>query len=33
MNRMEEIYSEYYDTVFHYLLSLCKEESLAEELT
>ena len=33
MNRMEEIYSEYYDTVFHYLLSLCKGESLAEELT
>ncbi len=33
MDSMEQIYSEYYDTVFQYLLSLCKDASWAEELT
>lgn len=33
MENFEEIYSEYYDTVFQYILSLCKEEDWAEEIT
>ena len=33
MKDFEEIYSEYYDTVFLYTLSLCKNEQLAEEIT
>lgn len=33
MKDFEKIYSEYYDTVFRYVLSLCKEERWAEEIT
>ncbi len=33
MDSMEQIYSQYYDTVFQYLLSLCRDASWAEELT
>lgn len=33
MENFEAIYSEYYDTVFQYILSLCKEEDWAEEIT
>ncbi len=33
MKDFEKIYSEYYDIVFRYVLSLCREESLAEEIT
>lgn len=33
MKDFEKIYSEYYDIVFRYVLSLCKDESLAEEIT
>lgn len=33
MKDFEKIYSEYYDTVFQYVLSLCKDESWAEEIT
>ncbi len=33
MKDFEKIYSEYFDTVFHYTLSLCKDETWAEELT
>ena len=33
MTDFEKVYSEYYDTVFHYILSLCKEEAWAEEIT
>ena len=29
----EKIYSEYYDSVYGYVLSLCEEETLAEEIT
>lgn len=29
----EKVYSEYYDTVFHYSLSLCKDAQWAEEIT
>ena len=29
----EKVYSEYYDTVFRYILSLCKDEAWAEEIT
>ena len=29
----EKVYSEYYDTVFYYILSLCKDEAWAEEIT
>ena len=29
----ERVYSEYYDTVFYYILSLCKDEAWAEEIT
>lgn len=33
MEDFEKIYSEYYDTVFQYVLSLCKEEAWAEDIT
>ena len=33
MKDFEKIYSEYFDTVFQYTLSLCKTEAWAEELT
>ena len=33
MKDFEKIYLEYYDTVFQYVLSLCKDEQWAEELT
>ncbi len=33
MEDFEKIYSEYYDTVFQYVLSLCRDEVLAEEIT
>lgn len=33
MKDFESIYSEYYDAVFQYTLSLCKDEAWAEELT
>lgn len=33
MKDFEKIYSEYYDTVFQYVLSLCREEAWAEEIT
>ena len=33
MEEFERIYSEYYDTVFQYILSLCKDELWAEEIT
>lgn len=33
MKDFEKIYSEYFDTVFQYTLSLCKDETWAEELT
>lgn len=33
MNDFEEIYSEYYDTVFQYVLSLCRDDQWAEEIT
>lgn len=33
MKDFEKIYSEYFDTVFQYVLSLCKDEAWAEELT
>ena len=33
MDNFEKIYSEYYDTVYRYLLSLCKDEAWAEEIT
>ena len=29
----EKVYSEYYDTVFHYILSLCKDKYMAEDIT
>ncbi len=29
----EKVYSEYYDTVYRYILSLCKDEAWAEEIT
>lgn len=29
----ERIYSEYFDVIYHYVLSLCLNESLAEEIT
>lgn len=29
----EKVYSEYYDTVYRYILSLCKDEIWAEEIT
>ena len=33
MKEFEKIYSEYYDTVFQYVLSLCRNEHQAEEIT
>lgn len=33
MKNIEKVYSEYYDVVFKYVLSLCKNESWAEEIT
>ena len=33
MKDFEKIYSEYFDTVYQYTLSLCKDEAWAEELT
>ena len=33
MKNFEQIYSEYYDAVFHYACSLCRDEQLAEEIT
>ncbi len=33
MKDFEQIYSEYYDTVFRYVLSLCRDEQWAEEIT
>ena len=33
MKDFEEIYSEHYDAVFQYVLSLCMDESWAEEIT
>lgn len=33
MKDFEKIYSQYYDTVSQYVLSLCRDEALAEEIT
>ena len=33
MKEFEKIYSEYFDVVFQYVLSLCRDEQLAEEIT
>ncbi len=33
MKEFEKIYSEYYDIVFRYVLSLCRDETWAEEIT
>lgn len=33
MKDFEKIYSEYYDTVFQYVLSLCRDAQWAEEIT
>lgn len=33
MKDFEKIYSEYYDAVFQYVLSLCRDEQWAEEVT
>ena len=33
MKEFEKIYLEYYDVVFQYVLSLCKDEAWAEEIT
>lgn len=33
MEDFEKIYSEYYDAVFQYVLSLCKDEAWAEDVT
>ncbi|MCM1165404.1 MAG: sigma-70 family RNA polymerase sigma factor [Lachnospiraceae bacterium] len=33
MDEFDRIYSEYYDTVFRYALSLCGDEGFAEEIT
>lgn len=33
MEEFERVYSEYYDTVFQYILSLCKDKLWAEEIT
>lgn len=33
MKDFEKIYSEYYDAVFQYVLSLCRDEQQAEEIT
>lgn len=32
MDDFERIYSEYYDTVYRYVLSLCRDESWAEDI-
>ncbi len=33
MNEFDKIYSEYYDVVFRYTVSLCGDEKFAEEIT
>lgn len=33
MDDFEKVYSEYYDTVFRYILSVCRDEVWAEEIT
>lgn len=33
MESFEQVYSEYYDIVYRYVLSLCRDESWAEEVT
>lgn len=33
MTNFEQVYSEYYNTVFQYVLTLCKDEVWAEEIT
>lgn len=33
MKDFEKIYSEYYDAIFQYVLSLCRDEQWAEEIT
>lgn len=33
MKDFEAVYSEYYDIVFHYICSLCKDEAWAKEVT
>lgn len=33
MDEFEKIYSDYYDTVFRYAVSLCGDEEFAEEIT
>ncbi|MGN1275580.1 MAG: RNA polymerase sigma factor [Floccifex sp.] len=33
MDDFEHIYSDYFDVVFRYILSICKDEALAEEIT
>ncbi len=33
MDDFENVYSDYYDTVFRYILSLCKDEAWAEDIT
>ena len=33
MKEFEKIYSQYYDSVFQYALSLCKDKHFAEEIT
>ncbi len=33
MNDFEKIYSEYYDAVFRYIMSLCQNWEIAEEIT
>lgn len=33
MKDFEKIYADYYDTIFQYILSLCRDEVLAEEIT
>lgn len=33
MTNFEQVYSEYYDVVYQYVLTLCKNEAWAEEIT
>lgn len=33
MKNFEKIYSDYYDTVYRYVLSLCKNETWADNIT
>ena len=33
MKDFEKIYSDYYDTVYRYVLSLCKNETWADDIT